>query len=347
MPTILITGGTGYIGSHTAIEIIQEGRYDVISIDNQQNSSLEALDRIEAITGKRMLNYSVDVCELDKVEEIFAKHEDIVGVIHFAALKAVGESVAEPLRYYRNNFVSLLNMLQCCEKYEVHNFIFSSSCTVYGDISDIPVTEETPTTEAPSPYGCTKLFGERIIKDFIKASDKVKAISLRYFNPVGAHESGLNGEDPINRPSNLVPVITQSASGILPKITVFGGDYDTRDGSCIRDYIHVFDVAMAHIKAMDYLENGKNTDQYERYNLGSGEGVSVLEAIHAFEKVTGVKVNYEVGDRRPGDVEKIYSDSSLAKNKLGWEPQHGIEEMMASAWKWQQNLNATRMASKS
>lgn len=346
MPTILITGGTGYIGSHTAIEIINQGNYEVISIDNQMNSSIEALDRVEAITGKRLKNYSVDVCDLKAVEEIFDQHPDIEGVIHFAALKAVGESVAEPLRYYRNNFVSLLNMLQCCEKYEVSNFIFSSSCTVYGDISDIPVTEKTPTTEAASPYGCTKLYGERMIQDFIFASKHVKAIALRYFNPVGGHDSGLNGEDPINRPNNLVPVITQTASGIIPKITVFGGDYDTRDGSCIRDYIHVVDIATAHIKAMDYLVAKKNTEAYERFNLGSGEGVSVLEAIHAFEKVTGVSVNYEVGDRRPGDVEKIYSDSSLAKEKLGWEPKYGIEEMMASAWKWQENLNQSRLEKK-
>lgn len=347
MPTILITGGTGYIGSHAAIEIMNQGKYEVISIDNHINSSIEAIDRIEAITGKRLKNYSVDVCDLAAVEEIFEKHEDIEGVIHFAALKAVGESVAEPLMYYRNNFVSLLNMLQCCEKYEVRNFIFSSSCTVYGDISDIPVTEKTPTTEAASPYGCTKLYGERIIQDFIFASKNVKAIALRYFNPVGGHPSGLNGEDPINRPNNLVPVITQTASGIIPKITVFGGDYDTRDGSCIRDYIHVVDIAIAHIQAMDYLVGEKNAEDYERFNLGSGQGVSVLEAIHAFEKVTGVKVNYEVGDRRPGDVEKIYSDSSLAKEKLGWEPQFGIEEMMASAWKWQENLNKSRLAQKS
>ncbi|MEL6254824.1 MAG: UDP-glucose 4-epimerase GalE [Bacteroidota bacterium] len=347
MPAILITGGTGYIGSHTAIEIINQGKYEVISIDNQMNSSLTTLDRIEEITGKRMLNYSVDLCDLKEVENIFEKHTDIVGVIHFAALKAVGESVAKPLLYYRNNFDSLLNMLHCCEKYEVSNFIFSSSCTVYGDISDIPVTEKTPTTEAPSPYGCTKLFGERIIQDFLKATPSVNGIALRYFNPVGAHESGLIGEDPINRPSNLVPVITQSAAGILPKITVFGGDYNTRDGSCIRDYIHVVDIATAHLQAMDYLMGGKNEEAYERYNLGSGEGVSVLEAIHAFQNVTGVKVNFEVGPRRPGDVEKIYSDSSLAKERLGWVPKYGINEMMATAWKWQTHLNESRLASKS
>jgi len=347
MPTILLTGGTGYIGSHTAIEILNQGKYDVISIDNQLNSSIETLDRIEAITGKRLKNYSIDVCDLKAVEDVFETHKDIVGVIHFAALKAVGESVAQPLRYYHNNFVSLTNMLQCCEKYEVNNFIFSSSCTVYGDISDIPVTEKTPTSEATSPYGCTKLYGERIIQDFIHASPQVKAIALRYFNPVGAHDSGMNGEDPINRPNNLIPVITQSASGILPKITVFGGDYDTRDGSCIRDYIHVVDIANAHIKAMNYLLENKNQDRYERFNLGSGQGISVLEAIQAFEKVTGVSVNYEIGDRRPGDVVKIYSDSSLAKERLGWEPKYGIEEMMASAWKWQENLNRSRLAQKS
>lgn len=341
MATILITGGTGYIGSHTAIQLLQQGKYNVISLDNQLRSSTASLDRIEAITGKRMINYPVDACDLQAVEAIFEAHPDIVGVIHFAALKAVGESVEHPLFYYRNNLVSTINMLACCEKYQVEHFIFSSSCTVYGDIpaEQLPVTEQTPTPEAASPYGSTKVMGERILQDFVVASDTVNVIALRYFNPVGAHISGKIGEEPIGRPNNLVPYITMTASGLLEKLTVFGGDYNTKDGSCVRDYIHVVDIADAHVLALDYLIAGKNTAQYERYNLGSGNGVSVLEAITAFEKVSGKTLNYVVGDRRPGDVEAIYSDSSYAKEKLGWEAKYGIEDMMSSAWKWQLELN--------
>lgn len=341
MATILITGGTGYIGSHTAIQLIEQGKYDVISIDNQLRSSLDTLDRIEAITGRRIKNYSIDLCDLQAVEEVFQAHPDIEGVIHFAALKAVGESVEHPLFYYRNNVFSTVNVLECCEKYGVKNLIFSSSCTVYGDIpaEQLPVTEKTPTPEAASPYGSTKVMGERILQDFVVASDTVNVIALRYFNPVGAHPSGKIGEEPIGRPNNLVPYITMTASGLLEKLTVFGGDYNTKDGSCVRDYIHVVDIADAHLLALDYLVDGKNEEQYERYNLGSGNGVSVLEAIQAFEKVSGEKLNYEVGPRRAGDVEAIYSDNSYAKEKLGWEAKFGIEDMMGSAWKWQLQLN--------
>ncbi len=347
MATILIIGGTGYIGSHTAIQMMFQGKFDVVSVDNQLRSSLDTIDRIEAITGQRMRNYSIDACDLEALEEVFEAHPDIEGVINFAALKAVGESVEEPLLYYRNNLVSLINILACCEKYQVKNMIFSSSCTVYGDIQELPVTEKTPTTEAASPYGSTKLMGERIIQDFVRASKHVRAIALRYFNPVGAHESGLIGEEPIGRPNNLVPYITMTASGLLPQLTVFGGDYGTRDGSAIRDYIHVSDIADAHLLALDYLLEERNEAPYERYNLGSGDGVTVLEAIHAFEKVSGQTLNYRVGDRRPGDVEQIYSDSSLAKEKLGWETKYGIEDMMASAWKWQLELNKQRQQASS
>lgn len=344
MATILITGGTGYIGSHTAIQLLKQGIYNVVSIDNQLRSTLDSLDRIEAISGKRMTNYSIDLCDLEAVETVFEAHPDIVGVIHFAALKAVGESVEHPLFYYRNNIFSTVNILACCEKYQVKNFIFSSSCTVYGDIdsSELPVTEKTPTPEAASPYGSTKVMGERILQDFVVASETVNVIALRYFNPVGAHPSGKIGEEPIGRPNNLVPYITMTASGLLEKLTVFGGDYDTPDGSCVRDYIHVVDIADAHILALGYLVAGKNNDQYERYNLGSGNGVTVLEAIAAFEKVSGEKLNFMVGPRRPGDVEAIYSDSSYAKEKLGWETQYGIDDMMASAWKWQLELNQSK-----
>lgn len=340
MSAILITGGTGYIGSHTAIELLKGGRYEVISIDNHINSSARTLDRVEAITGKRMLNYNVDATDRAAVEEVFKNHPNIVGVIHFAALKAVGESVEKPLDYYGNNFGSLINLLHCCEKYDVGAFIFSSSCSVYGNIKQLPVTEESPVAETESPYAHTKLVGERIIQDFIKASEKVNAIALRYFNPVGGDESGLNGEDPVNRPSNLVPVITMVAAGLMPKLSVFGGDYDTRDGSCVRDYIHVTDIAQAHIKAIDFLVEGRNTEQYDLFNLGSGNGVTVLEAIEAFERITGKSLNYEVAPRREGDVVAIYSDSSKAKELLAWEANLGIDEMMASAWKWQENLMA-------
>ena len=339
MPSILITGGTGYIGSHTAIEIINQGRFDVISIDNYHNSSPEALDRIEAITGVRMKNYAIDACDMPALEAVFAAHPDIEGVIHFAALKAVGESVEKPLWYYQNNLNSLANVLQCCETYGVPHLIFSSSCTVYGEIDALPVTEATPTTEAASPYGNTKLIGERIIQDFVAVTPGLKAVALRYFNPVGAHASGLNGEDPLNKPNNLLPIITRVASGLMPQLTVYGGDYPTRDGTCIRDYIHVTDLAIAHIKALDYLREGRNDAPYERFNLGAGYGVSVLEAIEAFERSTGQKLNYTIGPRRPGDVTAIYSDSSLAQERLGWVAELGIDEMMASAWKWQQNLN--------
>lgn len=338
MKTILITGGTGYIGSHTAIEIMKQGKYNVVSIDNQLNSSIKTLDRIEAISGKRLVNYAMDLCNLSAVETVFESHPDIVAVIHFAALKAVGESVEKPLWYYRNNLNSLMNILDCCAKYRVKSFIFSSSCSVYGNIDTLPVTEETPVKKAESPYANTKIIGERFIEDFVKVNPSVQCIALRYFNPVGAHASGLIGEDPINRPNNLIPVITQTAIGIIPKMTVFGGDYDTRDGSCVRDYIHVTDIADAHLKAVDYLQEGKNQTNFEIFNLGTGNGVSVLEAIQAFEKITGRQLNYEVGPRRAGDVVAIYSNSAAAKEKLGWEAQLGIYEMMDSAWKWQVHL---------
>lgn len=337
MAKILITGGTGYIGSHTAIEILQEGRFDVISIDSLVNSSAGTVDRIEQITGKQMTNYAVDICDMPALREVFEANPDIVGVIHFAALKSVGESVEKPLWYYQNNFGSLINILQCCADYNVKQFIFSSSCSVYGNIDKLPVTEATPVQDTESPYAHTKLVGERIIQDFTRVSE-VNCIALRYFNPVGAHESGQIGEDPINKPNNLVPIVTRTAAGLMKQMTVFGGDYPTRDGTAIRDYIHVTDIAIAHLKAMDYLLDGKNEAQYERFNLGSGQGVTVLEAIKAFESSTGVDVNYIVGDRRPGDVVAIYSDSSLAKDKLGWTAERDVNEMMASAWKWQQTL---------
>ncbi len=341
-PTILLTGGAGYIGSNAAIEILNEGKYEVVSIDNFSNSSPDAIKRVEALTGKPYLNYPVDATDKAALEQVFEAHPGIIGVIHFAAFKAVGESVAEPLKYYENNIISLLNILRCLEKYQISNFIFSSSCTVYGDIDKIPVTEATPTSRAASPYGSTKLMGEQIIEDFAKAYPEINSIALRYFNPVGGHESGMNGEDPINRPNNLVPYITMVASGILPKLTVFGGDYNTRDGSALRDYIHVTDIAIAHMRAFDFLIDGKNASNYLQVNLGSGNGVTVLEAIEAFERVSGKKLNYEIGPRRAGDVEAIYSDSSLAKQLFGWVAERGIDEMMRTSWEWQLNLNEAR-----
>ncbi len=343
MPTILVTGGCGYIGSHTVIELLQAGRFDVVSIDNFLNSSEAALDRIEAIAGKRIVNYAVDLCDHEATRAVFRQHPDIRGVIHFAALKSVPDSVADPLLYYHNNLESLVNMLRCCEEFRIGSFIFSSSCSIYGNIDRLPVSEDSP-ANAISPYGKTKEIGERIISDFANISKHVNSIALRYFNPVGAHPSGLNGEDPGNPPTALVPVITQTASGLRPKMTVYGGDLDTRDGSCIRDYLHVIDIAQAHIKALDYHFSGKNESNYEAINLGSGKGVSVLEAITAFERIAGMKLNYEIGPARAGDVVAIYSDTTKAREVLGWETQLGIDEMIASAWKWQQNLNEARLA---
>jgi len=346
MPAILITGGCGYIGSHTAIEILNENRFDVISIDNLSNSSEDTIDRIEAITGQRMLNYAIDLRDREAVRHVFEKHPDIVGVIHFAALKSVGESVEEPLLYYDNNFGSLISILQCCEEFEVANFIFSSSCSIYGNIDELPVTEDTLIWQVESPYANTKIVGEQILKDLTRARRDINCISLRYFNPAGAHESGLNGEIPTNRPNNLVPVITQAAAGLIPQLKVFGGDYDTRDGSCIRDFIHVSDIAIAHIKALNYLLEHRNESQYDVFNLGTGQGISILEAIHAFERVTGQSCNYSIVDRREGDVVAIYSDCSKANEKLGWVAERSIDEMMASAWKWQQTLNQTQLSLK-
>lgn len=343
MPTILVTGGCGYIGSHTVIEILEAGKFDVVSIDNHLNSSATALDRIEAITGKRIQNYEIDLCDLEATRAVFQQHADIAGVIHFAALKSVPESVAEPLFYYHNNLESLVNMLKCCEEFRIKSFIFSSSCSIYGNINKLPVTEDTP-PNAISPYGKTKEIGERIMSDFANISQHVNGIALRYFNPVGAHPSGLNGEDPANPPTALVPVITQTASGLRPKMTVFGGKLDTRDGSCIRDYLHVIDIAKAHIKAIDYHLEGRNETNYDAINLGSGNGVSVLEAIEAFERISGQALNYEVGPPREGDVVAIYSDTTKAREVLGWETELGIDDMIDSAWKWQQNINKARLA---
>ncbi len=333
-PIILVTGGAGYIGSHTIIELLSSEKFDIISIDNFFNSSPETFERINVITGKNIKNYNIDICNASELEKVFDENPGIIGIIHFAALKAVGESVQKPILYFKNNINSLLNILECMQKKQVTNLIFSSSCSVYGSIDKLPVNELSQLHKPESPYGFTKLIGEEIIESIIKANSKLKTIILRYFNPVGAHISGLLGENPKNI-NNLVPLITQVANGKIPELIVNGNDYPTRDGTCIRDYIHVSDIADAHVKAMVNLLNVNQN--YNILNLGSGNGVSVLEMINTFEKATGQKLNYKIGSRRPGDIAAIYSDSSLAERELGWKPKYSIEDMMLSAWKWQQN----------
>lgn len=336
MPKILVTGGTGFIGSHTIIDLVENG-FDVISIDDFSRSTSIALSGIEKITGKKIKNYSVDLKNFEETQAVFMEHTDIDGIIHFAAYKAVGESVEEPILYYENNMFGLINLLKCVQEFGVPNFVFSSSCTVYGNPDVIPVTEQTPIKPAESPYGATKQMGETVIRDFTKAT-ATNAILLRYFNPVGAHPSGHIGELPVGRPQNLVPAITQTAIGKLPKMMVHGNDYDTRDGSCVRDYIHVSDIAHAHTLAIQYLLEEKNETACDVFNLGTGKGVTVLEAIQAFEKVSGVQLNYAIGPRRAGDVVAIYANNEAAVKKLGWNIQYGIDEMMDTAWKWELRL---------
>lgn len=335
MKKVLVTGGTGYIGSHTIVDLIEHG-FEVISIDDYSNSTPQALAGIKEITGKDVKNYTVDLKDLAATAQVFAEHSDLVGVIHFAAHKLVGESVEKPLTYFRNNLNSLMNIIDCMGKFEVKNLIFSSSCSVYGNAEELPVTEDTPMLEAESPYARTKQMGEQICVDVANQEKDHNFVLLRYFNPAGAHHSALLGENPANAPSNLVPVITETAIGKRKKMTVFGADYDTRDGSCIRDYIHVMDLANAHTKAIQYLIQDKNESNLEVFNLGIGAGVSVLEAIDAFEKVSGQKLNYEIGPRRPGDVIAIYAQPNRARTRLNWKPERDIEVIMESAWAWEQ-----------
>ncbi|GAB4257517.1 MAG: UDP-glucose 4-epimerase GalE [Saprospiraceae bacterium] len=334
MKKILVTGGCGYIGSHTVVDLLDQG-FEVISMDNLSNSDEKVLDGIEAITGKRVRNYAVDLCDLAATREVFEANPDIAGIIHFAALKLVGESVFEPLKYYHNNLEGLTNLLKCAEEFKVSNFIFSSSCSVYGNTDMLPVTEDTPFGEAESPYARTKQIGEQILSDYAKVNDWFKCVRLRYFNPAGAHESALIGEAPTNPATNLVPVITETAIGKREKMSIFGVDYDTRDGSCIRDYIHVMDLADAHTRCLKYLLENRNETNCDVFNVGIGEGVTVLEAVNAFEKVTGQKLNYELGPRRPGDVVAIYANKSKAERLLGWQPKRNIEDIMKTAWAWE------------
>jgi UDP-glucose 4-epimerase len=342
MSKILVTGGCGYIGIHTIVDLIQNG-YDVISVDNNSRSDIGMLKNAEKIVGKKIKNYQVDLCNYDETNAIFEENDDISGIIHFAAYKAVGESVDNPLMYFENNLTSLINILKCAEEFNVPHFVFSSSCTVYGNPDAIPVTEATPQKPAESPYGATKQMGEVIVTDASKGTE-MQSILLRYFNPVGAHPSILLGETPVGRPANLVPAITQTAIGKLPDMNVYGTDYATKDGSCVRDYIHVSDIAHAHTLSLDFLIQKKNTKKVEIFNLGTGDGYTVLEVINAFEKVSGVKLNYHLGPRRGGDVVAIYANNSKAKNELGWIPQYNLENMMDTAWQWELKLKSEAVA---
>ncbi len=335
MAKIIVTGGAGYIGSHTTVDLINNG-YDVVTIDNHHNSYEASIDHIQKITGKRPEHYQLDLCDDQATAALFLKLSDVDAIIHFAALKAVGESTEKPLLYFENNMKSLINVVSGAQSAGIKNLIFSSSCTVYGQASELPVTEETEMKEAESPYGRTKQLGEYILKDLSNYSD-LDVISLRYFNPAGAHHSGLLGEAPKQKALNLVPVITETAAGKRKECVVFGDDYNTRDGSCIRDYIHVEDLASAHTSAVKYLLENRNNKSYEVFNLGIGDGVTVLEAIKAFEEVSNQKLNYRIGPRRPGDVIAIYSNYDKAKRLLGWEPTHGIKEIMNTAWHWENN----------
>ncbi len=340
--TILVTGGTGFIGSHTTVELQQAG-YDVVIIDNLSNSNADVVDGIEQITGIRPAFVKADCLDKDALEDVFRKYPDISGIIHFAASKAVGESVEKPLFYYRNNIVSLINILELMPEYDVKGIIFSSSCTVYGqpDPEFLPVTEQAPIKKAESPYGNTKQINEEIITDTIKSGSPIKAVILRYFNPIGAHPSAIIGELPNGIPANLIPYITQTAIGIRPQLNVFGNDYNTPDGTCIRDFIYIIDLAKAHVCAMARILDGKNEDDIEIFNVGTGSGVSVQHLIDTFEKCTGVKLNYRVTGRRAGDIEKIWGNVDKANNVLGWKAVHSLEDALSSAWKWQLHLRET------
>jgi UDP-glucose 4-epimerase len=333
---ILVTGGLGYIGSHTVVALLR-ANFEPIIVDNLDNSKLGILDQIEKITGVRPAFYNIDLCDEAIVAALITNEKDLAGVIHFAAHKAVGESVSEPLKYYRNNFNSLLSLLKAFEGRKL-NLVFSSSCTVYGQPDVLPVNEAAPVKKAESPYGNTKQVAEEILQDIAAADKSKQIISLRYFNPVGAHESALIGELPAGVPQNLVPFVTQSAAGKRGPITVFGDDYDTPDGSCIRDYIHVVDLADAHLVALKLLLDGKQATNYDVFNVGTGNGYSVLQLINAFEQTTGVKLDYKIGPRRAGDIVKVWSDVTKSQSQLGWEANLGIEEMMRSAWAWEQYL---------
>lgn len=332
MGKILVTGGTGFIGSHTAVELINAG-YEIILVDNFSNSNRRILTQLETILGQQPEFVELDLCDEAKVKEFVAMHPEITGVIHFAAYKAVGESVQQPLKYYRNNFYSLINLINAFDS--KIDLVFSSSCTVYGQPDQLPVTEDAPVKRAESPYGNTKQIAEEILTETCAVTPSLKVTSLRYFNPVGAHETSLIGELPIGVPQNLIPFITQSAIGKRGPVTVYGNDYNTPDGSAIRDYIHVVDLAKAHVAAIKRMESGQAETNYEVFNLGTGKGTSVLEIIGAFEKSTGTQLNYTIGERREGDIEQVWGDVTKSAEKLGWKAELDIDQMMSSAWAWE------------
>ena len=338
---VIVTGGTGYIGSHTIVDLQQNG-FDVVCIDNLSRSKEYALEGIEAITGKRPTFHYIDLCNKEATLDVIAAHQDAVGIIHFAALKSVPESVEKPLLYYHNNIDSLLNILYAVKKFNLPNFVFSSSCSVYGNADELPVTEHTPLQPAESHYAHTKQIGEDIIRNFANTNSS-QHILLRYFNPIGAHPSAMIGEIPIDRPNNLVPYITQTAIGKQKQLTVFGRDYETRDGSCIRDYIHVCDIAHAHTLALKFLLRKGNQHPVEVFNLGTGNGVSVIEVIESFERVSGRKLNYTFGERRSGDVVAIYADNVKAEVHLGWRCQYSLDDALLSAWKWEQQMQELKL----
>ena len=336
MQKVLVTGGLGYIGSHTVVEL-QNAGFEVVIIDNLSNSSLEVLDGIIEITGKIPLFEKIDLRQKSEVIQFFEKHQDISGIIHFAASKAVGESVENPLLYYENNLSTLIYLLQACNNYTIENFIFSSSCTVYGEPDKLPIDESAPIKKATSPYGNTKQISEEILNDSCKVSN-LKSIALRYFNPIGAHDSSKIGELPLGIPQNLVPFITQTAAGLRDQLSVFGDDYPTKDGSCIRDYIHVVDLAKAHVVALQRLLKNRNSNQFETFNIGTGKGSSVLEVVNAFEKITQQKLNYKIVDRRVGDVISVYADTKKANEVLGWKAENSMEDSLLSSWNWEKKV---------
>lgn len=340
---ILVTGGLGYIGSHTAVALQQAG-FEVLIVDNMSNSSIAVLEGITQITGVTPLFKFLDLRDKSEVQNYFKAHRDIDGIIHFAASKAVGESVDNPLLYYENNLNTLTYLLQECNKYNIQNFIFSSSCTVYGEPDSLPITEKAPIKKANSPYGNTKQISEEIIFDTTQVSN-LNSIALRYFNPIGAHESVEIGELPLGVPQNLVPFITQTAIGLREQLSVFGSDYPTKDGSCIRDYIHVMDLAESHVVALQRLLENKNKESFEVFNVGTGKGSTVFEVIQTFEKVSGKPLNYKVVDRRPGDVIAVYADTTQANNELGWKAKRGLEEALSSSWKWEQKVRKEKKES--